>query len=65
MGLLDDLLGHLAARRPEGRPRAATARPKAAGVVAPSETSATTSESVVSTFIAPATSLSAEWKQAA
>ena len=64
MGLLDDLLGDLAADgrqgdlEPDGQ-----AEPPASS--RPSETSATTSESVVSTFIAPATSFRAEWKQAA
>ena len=64
MGLLDDLLGHLAADGGKGdlEPDGEAER---AAVVAPSETSATTSESVVSTFIAPATSFRAEWKQAA
>ena len=65
MGLLDDLLGHLAARRSGRATSSRTARPKAPLSSRPSETSATTSESVVSTFIDAATSFSAEWKQAA
>ena len=65
MGLLDDLLGHLGAGGRKGDLEADREGEGAACRRGPSETSATTSESVVSTFMAPATSFRAEWKHAA